>query len=414
MIQKHKASRLLYSTNSGAEHFIRNISISENERQRLTTIRDQVRVAIRETFKELRGRDFNSDGFAHLRAKGFSISDFDYVSKLTPRFWTQGSFAYQTLNSPAKTPPQQIDIDDGVYFPMQFVEQEPRAAKTLLFDLVDGVLQELADKRGWTLDKSKPTCSRLDIDESVHMDVPIYAIPKERSEHLEEARAIMKTAGMEAILDHAAQESFQLDPTEVYLAMRNEEHWKQSDPKKVKDWFEDECALHPKRLRRICRCLKAWRDHAWDKGGPSSICLMVAAAETFNNELHRLAPVDGEVFKTDCQALLAVARALPNQLAGQIENPAEPGEVMFPRGQSDEEMAEIKEKAMLLKTHVEAALCHTYTNQQVVDHLITAFGPRIPNEPDWITPMSVADAVRKQPAQPQNKEPKPPRSQKSA
>ncbi|WP_327211829.1 MULTISPECIES: cyclic GMP-AMP synthase DncV-like nucleotidyltransferase [Pseudomonas syringae group] len=30
-----------------------------------------------------------------------------------PRFFTQGSWAYKTLNSPAHMPPQQSDVDDG-------------------------------------------------------------------------------------------------------------------------------------------------------------------------------------------------------------------------------------------------------------------------------------------------------------
>lgn len=47
---------------------------------------------------------------------------------LTPRFWTQGSFQYDTLNNPYATPPQEMDIDDGTYLPMLSLKIAPSLA----------------------------------------------------------------------------------------------------------------------------------------------------------------------------------------------------------------------------------------------------------------------------------------------
>ena len=50
-----------------------------------------------------------------------------------PSFFTQGSHAYKTQNLPCYAS-QEIDLDDGVYFPMTFVENNPAANKSLSFN----------------------------------------------------------------------------------------------------------------------------------------------------------------------------------------------------------------------------------------------------------------------------------------
>src|SRR4051794_30342060 len=53
---------------------------------------------------------------------------------IVPRFFTQGSDAYKTLNRPAWMPPQQMDLDDGVYLPMTFVKgAKPSEAASIFF-----------------------------------------------------------------------------------------------------------------------------------------------------------------------------------------------------------------------------------------------------------------------------------------
>tara|TARA_Y100001934_G_scaffold283542_1_gene404191 strand:- start:5068 stop:6327 length:1260 start_codon:yes stop_codon:yes gene_type:complete len=411
--QKYKASKLLHSSKSEDEHFIKNISITSKDNARLVAIRDRVRKALRDGFNDLSGQKIISEKYKHYLQMGFTSDQFETVIKLAPKFWTQGSFAYKTLNSPAKTPPQQIDIDDGIYFPMTFVEDEPVAVKELLFKLVDQILRDIAEQYGWELNTKKPTCSRLVIDEGIHMDIPIYAIPETKAEHLEKA-LVLREGNLSFESDAAVFDAVVLDPGEVYLAMRTEQHWTKSDPKKVKDWFEGECDLHPKMLRRVCRYLKAWRDHTWDNGGPSSICLMVAAAETFSNQIFNHPTEDGKTFVHDCQALLAVARALPTQLSGEIKNPAEDGEVMFPRGQTKEELDEIVRQANRFKASIEYALCYAKTKEEVVAYFQSVLGPRFPNNPDAVDTFVKADEIKAIPPITNSSAPATPANQRSA
>lgn len=396
MTQRYKVPKLLHTARQD-DHFLDKLTISTEEENQLRELRKLIRATLKRGFKELRDR-------AHT----FNNEAQQYIARLEPKFWTQGSFVYGTLNSPAYVPPQQIDLDDGVYFPMDVVEGNPKAAKDLLFTLVDGMLSNLARDRGWEFDNSKPTCARLNISERIHIDIPIYAIPEERYTVL---KASMEMRKNEAIFESAtdAEPVIWLDADQVYLAMRNKEHWKPSDPMDLQRWFDSECKLHTNRLRRVCRYLKAWRDHTWQKGGPSSITLMVAAAQTFDQHLNSAACG----FDTDCQGLLAVARALPRQFAGRICNPEDAEEVMFPRGQSEEDLEQIRSQIQILQQKVESALCYAPSSEEVVSRLRNVFGGRLPSKPDWVEVVPIASAVRKVPARRQ-KRPEPPKSHRSA
>ncbi|MFA0425153.1 CBASS cGAMP synthase, partial [Vibrio sp. 10N.222.54.A1] len=127
------------------------------------------------------------------------------LSILKPRFWTQGSFKYKTLNRPFHLG-QEMDIDDGTYLPMTFFESEPKIGHQLLTLLVDASLKSLVEENiGWEFD-SKRTCARIKIpQERTHIDVPMYAIPKEQFLQKETAmlkalnnRTMYESAGMEA------------------------------------------------------------------------------------------------------------------------------------------------------------------------------------------------------------------------
>ena len=69
-----------------------------------------------------------------------------------PRFFTQGSWAYKTLNAPAQHP-QQADVDDGCYLPMSFVSQtkRPSTAATVFFAAAEEALKPLVEERRWKL-----------------------------------------------------------------------------------------------------------------------------------------------------------------------------------------------------------------------------------------------------------------------
>ena len=113
--------------------------------------------------------------------KNMSAQAREAFLALTPRFWTQGSFQYDTLNLPYSTPPQEMDIDDGTYLPMAVFDDEPIIGHRLLILLVDSSLRSLvAENESWRFE-TKSTCARIRIPhENTHIDVPMYAIPDEQ------------------------------------------------------------------------------------------------------------------------------------------------------------------------------------------------------------------------------------------
>src|SRR5687768_11716130 len=91
-------STLFYS---GVEpqNFLANITLSDPQTAFIAEAKEAVR-------RQLRGGLTTA-----LRALGHT------GEAVQPRFFTQGSWAYKTLNAPAQTP-QQADIDDGAYLPL--------------------------------------------------------------------------------------------------------------------------------------------------------------------------------------------------------------------------------------------------------------------------------------------------------
>jgi hypothetical protein len=84
--------------------------------------------------------------------------------------------------------------------------------------------------------------------------------------------------------------------------------------------------VYGERLRRICRYLKAWRDHNRPHlDRVSSILLMVCAWRVFDDFGRPNVP------ERDDAGLLLVARRLPILLAGPVENPTDPEETVDAR-----------------------------------------------------------------------------------
>ena len=407
MTQKYNISKLLHIASEG-DTFLSNITISDSQKKQLIECRRNVRKSFRQ-------------GFAKLRDIATAKNeDQDYIANLTPKFFTQGSFAYKTLNKPATTPPQQIDLDDGIYFPMELVAGQPRAAKNTLFMCVDKILKAVADKEGWSFDPNKNTCSRIIVDDNIHIDVPIYAIPQEKYAVLEKNRAqAVDSAGY--TIEAFDEQPIVLDENEVYLAVRDHQtSWQKSDPRKLHDWFLIECDQHAdnknggSQLRRICRYLKAWRDFTWEDGGPSSIVLMVVAANAMTNYLNRT----GEGFKSDCHALLAVVNYMPRAFNEDIINPAEETEreVMFPSKRNKiEEIQEIQQKIAELQKNLTSALLYAPSEAHAVSILCQdVFGNRFPRKPEWIKTISSERVTRPNLRSPKQPRPVVPITAKSA
>src|SRR3546814_4233560 len=104
------------------------------------------------------------------------------------KFMTQGSFAYKTINDPPQSR-QEIDLDDGMYVPVEFLDSgEPALVAKLLFDFVVETLKPLALTEGWTGVERKPNCVRVKLWPGAHLNIPIYR----SEEHTSELQSLMR------------------------------------------------------------------------------------------------------------------------------------------------------------------------------------------------------------------------------
>ena len=316
------------------------------------------------------------------------LKDKRYSSAVPqPRFFTQGSWAYKTLNAPAQTP-QQADLDDGCYLPLSFVSEKarPSVAASVFFAAAEEALVPLVKLRQWKLITDKPTCIRVEISPHAHIDIPLYAIPDGEFETLAKA-AVLKYGYLnlsEAVRKAERDAWTELPHNSVLLAHR-ECDWMESDPREVKDWFLGEVDAKGEQLRRVVRYLKAFRDWAWPDGGPTSILLMAAAALVFEKRDRR-----------DDMALLDVVAALPAALRAGVNNPANPSESFTERiGEARVEDAAKKFEAFekVLRGALAAG-----NEAQACTWMINEFGPRFPNTPSRVRVVSVAATIAAAPA----------------
>lgn len=372
MNQKYIAKKLL-KNNQTEPAFKDRLDVPDQTDKYMLTCRKIIRDKLRSDFS-LHRENATANGKVEEK----------YIKSLSPKFFTQGSHAYKTQNLPCY-PNQEIDLDDGIYFPMTFVENNPAANKSILIALVRESLSEISQLQSWPLSEKK-MCFRLQIEKQIHIDIPVYAIPDDKYALLTEARsAALNFAYKDELVPYQ-----RLDPTQVYLALLDDTApWQQSDPKQLHDWFTAQTRRYPF-LRNVCRYLKAWRDFEWREGGPSSIMLMVAAAKA----LEQFAKTP----ESECEALLVVTKTLPEIFGGDINNPIDENENMFPsRCKNGAEVDDIKTRITSLSIRYRQAVCTSPTKQSAVDLLITLFGQRLPNREDWVTEKNTPAAIRKKP-----------------
>lgn len=391
-----------YYTNR-TDGLIGKLLLKDHEKEKLKGLRQKVRLRTKDVFEEAKiiAKDVKQckltqesvqARLTNTKLKYLSEEDRREVARLiysmddeardeflnlTPRFWTQGSFQYNTLNRPFH-PGQEMDIDDGTYLPMPIFETEPKIGHTLLLLLVDTSLKSLeAENERWVFE-AKQTCARIKIpSEKTHIDVPMYAIPKDQF--------LKKQVAMEAALTargHLAksesydayadvQESFEVDSEYVNLALRDgTKKWVNSDPKIVEDWFNDSCSRIGKHLRKVCHFMKAWRDAQWEVGGPSSISLMAATVNILNK-----VPDEGK----DLDATMKiVATHLPREFANGVESPDETDDkLLFPEasehGPRENDIMEKLNQLQSILLEAEAA----ESKQKALEKINEAFGNRV-------------------------------------
>lgn len=303
-----------------------------------------------------------------------------------PRFFTQGSWAYKTLNSPAQQP-QRADVDDGCYLPMSFVSQtkRPSTAAAVFFTAAEEALKPLIEEKGWKLVTDKPTCIRIVIAKFAHIDIPLYAIPDEEFVML---KASMERYGYDSIseaVNMAERDTWTALPADKVLLAHRECNWLPSDPRPVKEWFLSEVEAKGEQFRRVVRYLKAFRDWKWPSGGPASILLMAAAAPLFEKRDRR-----------DDLALLDVVAMMPARLCSGVNNPVDEFESLTERlGRIGVEEAA---NAFQEFEKVLRAAAGSGNPSQACVWIQDEFGPRFPNEPDRVKVVSVAATIAAAPA----------------
>ena len=244
---------------------------------------------------------------------------------LRPKFRMQGSWSYDTLNCTTHEPPQEIDLDDGMFLPVSFLTQNgsnhPAIVSRAYFVAVERILKPVCDKYGWALDHSKSSCVRVKVRHGAHIDIALYAIPDHDFHELLEKAFTDSISSFSAFDERPAfDELYARLPVDHIMLAHREEGWKPSDPRKLEDWFRDAIARHGYQLRRVCRYLKAWRDFHWQGCRLSSIALMACAVAAFNEAYGQFDNA------RDDKALLIVAERLPSLLSGQIVNPVVDGQ----------------------------------------------------------------------------------------
>lgn len=350
-------SKLLH--NSVDENFLSNIEADQTLlRNARTKIRDRLRHA-------------------------FETSSYEHFGVIVrPKFFTQGSFAYKTLNHPAFPPNQQKDLDDGCYLPLSFVRGEkPSKAAEAFFQFVEAALSELAHEEGWTLITTKATCVRLVISRDGHIDIPLYAVPDDDVRHLVEARNMQKSVTFDAKID-----SWEALPSDAVLLAHRDKDWIESDPRKIYDWFVDAVSLYQERLRRDCRYMKAWRDHhRLDDEGLTSINIMACVWKAYEAIRGPFLPDRPD------ERLLRVVEKMQTFLANDVRIP--------PCG--DENInrmtTEQRKKVVAQLKELEAKLREVVTKcddkSRAVDLLRNGFGSRIPQRPDLVTIAAASPAA---------------------
>lgn len=367
------AHRALYSANSD-NNFLGSLTADPDDVTDLREVRETLREGLKAGFS-------NWPSFIRkqrlFEAAALSFAD-GYERGLRPKFRMQGSWSYHTLNRTTHQPPQEIDLDDGVFLPISFLTQDGEAHPAIVSDAyfaaVEKILLPICEENGWELVSGKTSCVRVQVTAGAHVDLALYAIPDDEfTELVEKAEARAVKTFDARLLDEAAlfEQVYETLPADHIMLAHREEGWKPSDPRKLETWFENAIKRHGQQLRRVCRYLKGWRDSSWTGCRLSSIALMSAVVSAFDEA--SAAPPENR----DDLALLMVANGLGARLSEAIENPVVPGQFLDEGW--DDCRNEFVTKANELATNLKVALSHD-TRASALAALRRTLGDYVPND----------------------------------
>jgi len=365
-------------TSKTHESLISNLNLSPSEDKALLNASKEIRTAIIAGFTELREQ-----------AKRQQLD----IEVPSPKFAIQGSYAYGTLNAPANPPAQQVDIDLGVYLPFSVLGngEKPKAATTYYFNAVTSILNRYIEENRngqWFLppeDQQKPSCVRVVLSESSHIDLPLYAVPEDEFKRIMSDSILLAKAKMIHEERHSVSDSedFSLDealieavePDVIYMAHR-EEGWKPSDALVIRAWVMSGFNNLGSMIRPVNRFLKSWRDEEWPEGGgPSSIFLLAHSLKFYPQDSNGM---------THCEVLEHVICELTDIFSRPLLVPCPTSEDREAKENLHDRIT--PEKKEIYKTafsrlsdqYVSARKLQPEAANQV---LINLFGNRMPNDP---------------------------------
>jgi hypothetical protein len=255
--------------------------------------------------------------------------------QISPRFMTQGSARYKTLNTPCMIPPQQMDHDIGCYLPLSshMEDKKPKQASNHVFATADRILEALVKEKKWnSYSKEKDTCCRVELNDRIHIDIPLYSVPDDEFKTIRER--MDKSIESAANFSDYREESWDDFKFENVVLARRSEGWKVSDPRKLNQYFEDIVDRKGEQIRRLFRYVKAFRDKQWKTKGPSSIFLMCVVDSLIQQENK-----DG-----DDLALLDILKGFSELTSRHITNPTDPTE-QIPISSSEKDFQLLKQKS---------------------------------------------------------------------
>ena len=372
--------------------FLRTLIPTEDTIKELNECRKKIRACLKTGLRSFID-DYNSEG-------------------PNPKFRIQGSWAYGLCNLPAHKG-QELDLDYGVYLSAEVFDECTEYSKETLqsyFLKVEDLLKDLAIEQNWKLDtEDNINCIRLLVNSFTHLDVPVYIVPKDMFDSLEEYTelqvGIRKSSVSAGLEDYNLSDSLAMDSDLLYETFKFESHgllyeekfkdhidldnikritmaqrdggYRESDCEQVRQWFLNflsEQEDNGSQLRFICRYLKAWRDYHWEKGGgPSSILLMVIACQNYKF-------IEGR----DDLALLNILHALPNRLKESVFENGIPDHENedFNRIKSENRLY-CSNKATQFLNLIKDGLSTT-EKKYCLSYHIDAFGVRYPNNEDYV------------------------------
>lgn len=359
----------LFDTTTGDACFLANISLSDADKAELMVARKLVRDELR----------------ACLPVVAAKLNGSERLHQ--PKFFTQGSYSYKTIHLPLLPPQQQMDLDDGIYLPVdEFRDAQPTVAADIYIRATDLILDRLANDQGWRFSADNPNCSRLVISHDKHIDVPRYCMPYAEYERMLEAKARNQQTTV-AFLHESYQDedSWDLMPQSCVLMAHRKKGWIQSDPRPFKEWVEQQANHKGSHFRKVIKILKGWRDYQeWsDNQGIKSILLMAAIDQS--DWLQH----DRRIDKT----LLHIVKQLPDILAAQVPNPIQepPADDLAESLDNDGIREETRTAFQRLAESLSHAIEGAVDAERACKILQAEFGERLPYDPARVITSTVEE-----------------------